>query len=91
MPSEKPPTQRMLATLRELAKPKSYALYVPRQFDQPAYFFTNRSNNRCTPQIIGLVARGLAEYSDGYERLDLKVRISANGRALLRKRTGVTE
>ena len=94
MSKAKPPTQRMLATLRELAKPGEYAIYMPYMgtFNPISYYFLKMARGRPTIQIRGLVKRGLAEYFDEAKLGgDHKVRISAKGRALLRKRTGVAE
>ena len=75
-------TPKMLAVLSELAKPKAVAYFM--SGPDAYYFLSTKLMMRCTAQITGLVARGLAERFESEHWWSHKVRISAAGRKFLK-------
>ena len=83
----KPPSEKMLVVLRELAKPGAFAHYMRYmgRFNESAYYFVDATMRRCTREIGGLRARELVEYFDVNTFGDHKVRISAAGKKYIRQ------
>lgn len=87
----KQPTDKMMAVLAELHKPKCRAHFMPYmgRFNEHAYYFLSSTYDRCTREIDGLLKRGLVDRIET-NRFDNRHNcvINAAGRKLLRAAKG---